>query len=143
MAGLLGLIEKERREPGDGLIGSLIRSHGDAIDDRELAGLADGVLTGGLETSASMIALGAYALMTDAGLRARISEGDDVLVVEELLRYLTVVQVAFPRVATRDHVIAGTPIRTSSASTPCRCTWNSRNRPAQGCAGRFQKITSA
>ncbi|XVV17698.1 cytochrome P450 [Actinoplanes sp. CA-131856] len=105
-----GLIERQRREPGDGLLGSLIRTHGNEIDDRELAGLADGVLTGGLETSASMIALGALALMTDDGLRQRLGENlDDTI--EELLRYMTVVQVAFPRVAIRDHKVGGADIR--------------------------------
>src|SRR3954453_6016 len=46
---LLDLVARQRTAPGDGLLGALIREHGDAIDDRELAGLADGVLTGGLE----------------------------------------------------------------------------------------------
>ncbi|WP_127507628.1 cytochrome P450 [Actinoplanes solisilvae] len=107
---LMGLIERQRREPGEGLLGSLIRTHGDAIDDRELAGLADGVLTGGLETSASMIALGTYALMTDPALRARLDHDADATI-EELLRYLTVVQVAFPRVAIRDTTVAGVGIK--------------------------------
>jgi len=35
----------------------LVKEHGDQIDDRELAGLADGLLTGGLETTASMLTL--------------------------------------------------------------------------------------
>ncbi|MEV4348412.1 cytochrome P450 [Actinoplanes sp. NPDC049596] len=105
-----GLIEKQRREPGDGLLGSLIRTHGSDIDDRELAGLADGVLTGGLETSASMIALGSLALMTDPALREGLTTDPDATI-EELLRYMTVVQVAFPRVAIRDHKVAGVDIR--------------------------------
>jgi cytochrome P450 len=108
-----GLITQQRREPGDGLIGSLIRAHGDEIDDRELAGLADGVLTGGLETSASMLALGALVLMNQPELADPLRAGnpaDDL--VEELLRYLTVVQVAFPRVAVRDQEVAGVSIRT-------------------------------
>jgi cytochrome P450 len=107
-----GLITEQRRSPGDGLLGGLIRAHGDEIDDRELAGLADGVLTGGLETSASMIALGALTLMTQPGLAEPLRTGDspDALV-EELLRYLTVVQVAFPRFAVRDLEIAGAKIR--------------------------------
>ncbi|MET0417670.1 MAG: cytochrome P450 [Actinoplanes sp.] len=107
-----GLITEQRRSPGDGLLGSLIRTHGDQIDDRELAGLADGVLTGGLETSASMLALGALVLMDDPGMAGRMRAGEGVDdMVEELLRYLTVVQVAFPRVSVRDQRIAGVEIR--------------------------------
>ncbi len=112
LAYLGGLITEQRREPGDGLLGSLIRAHGDDIDDRELAGLADGVLTGGLETSASMLALGALVLMTDAAMAGRMRDGEAVeLIVEELLRYLTVVQVAFPRVAVRDVRVGDADIR--------------------------------
>ena len=107
-----GLITEQRREPGDGLIGALIRAHGDEIDDLELAGLADGVLTGGLETSASMLALGALVLMTEPGLAEPLRTGEPAdHLVEELLRHLTVVQVAFPRFAVRDLEIAGVQIR--------------------------------
>jgi cytochrome P450 len=121
-----GLITEQRRAPGEGLLGSLIRAHGDAIDDRELAGLADGVLTGGLETSASMLALGALVLMDDPGMAGRMRAGDDVdQMVEELLRYLTVVQVAFPRVAVRDLQIAGIPIR---AGDVVMCSLSGANR---------------
>ena len=107
-----GLITEQRRQPGDGLLGSLIRAHGDEIDDRELAGLADGVLTGGLETSASMLALGALVLMTNPAMAGRMRDGDGVdQMVEELLRYLTVVQVAFPRVAIHDVRVGDADIR--------------------------------
>jgi cytochrome P450 len=71
------------------------------MDDRELAGLADGLLVGGHETTASMLALGALVLITDPERAALVrDETTDIdRVVEELLRYLTVVQVAFPRFA--------------------------------------------
>nr|WP_296068641.1 cytochrome P450 [uncultured Actinoplanes sp.] len=121
-----GLITEQRANPGDGLLGSLIRTHGDSIDDRELAGLADGVLTGGLETSASMLALGAVVLMSDDAMAARMRAGEGVdETVEELLRYLTVVQVAFPRVAIRDHRIAGVDIR---AGDVVMCSLSGANR---------------
>ncbi|GAA0571358.1 cytochrome P450 [Paractinoplanes ferrugineus] len=107
-----GLIEQQRREPGDGLLGALIKAHGDSIEDRELAGVADGVLTGGLETSASMIALGALVLMTNPIMADKMRAGEDVdAMVEELLRYLSVVQVAFPRVAVKDVRIGDCDIR--------------------------------
>jgi cytochrome P450 len=109
---LRNLVGDQRRKPGDGLIGSLIRLHGDELDDQELTGLADGVLTGGLETSASMLALGALVLMTQPELAEPLRSGEPAdALVEELLRYLTVVQVAFPRFAVRDLEVAGVPIK--------------------------------
>lgn len=126
---LRNLITEQRRTPGDGLLGSLIRTHGDAIDDRELAGLADGVLTGGLETSASMLALGALMLMTDDAMAEQMRAGEHVdETVEELLRYLTVVQVAFPRVAIRDQKIAGVDIR---AGDVVMCSLSGANRDVE------------
>jgi cytochrome P450 len=105
------VVKKQRESPGDGLLGMLIKEHGHQIDDQELAGLADGLLTGGLETTASMLALGALVLLQNPD-RVKLLSTDDAInrFVEELLRYLTVVQVAFPRFATQDMDIAGVHI---------------------------------
>lgn len=106
------VVRKQRESPGDGLLGMIIKDHGDEIDDRELAGLADGLLTGGLETTASMLALGALVLLQHPE-SAAAAAGDAESVhrfTEELLRYLTVVQVAFPRFATKDVEVAGTRV---------------------------------
>jgi cytochrome P450 len=109
---LLDIVRKQRDSPGDGLLGMLVKEHGDQIDDRELAGLADGLLTGGLETTASMLTLGALVLLRDPDSFHTVHDNDDAIdrFVEELLRYLTVVQVAFPRFARKDVDIAGTAI---------------------------------
>ncbi|HJP77599.1 MAG TPA: cytochrome P450 [Pseudonocardiaceae bacterium] len=109
---LLDIVKKQRENPGDGLLGQLVKEHGDEIDDRELAGLADGLLTGGLETTASMLTLGALVLLRDRDAFVRVRDDDDAIddFVEELLRYLTVVQVAFPRFAREDIEIAGVHI---------------------------------
>ena len=107
------LVRAQRTKPGDGLLGMLIREYGDEIDDRELAGLADGLLIGGHETTASMLALGAIALLSDPAHAALMRTADAEAVhaaVEELLRYLTVVQVAFPRFAREDVEVAGVTI---------------------------------
>jgi len=107
---LQGLVVAERAHPGEGLLGMLIREHGDDISDRELAGLADGLLTGGHETTASSLSLGALALMQSPDYFARLGSADDETVhraVEELLRYLTVVQVAFPRFSRTEVEIGG------------------------------------
>ena len=94
------LVVRERETPGDGLLGQLITDHGDELTDRELAGLADGILTGGHETTAASLSLGALALMQSPDYYRDLADADEQtvhLAVEELLRYLTVVQVAFPR----------------------------------------------
>jgi cytochrome P450 len=120
------LITRQRKDPGEGLLGALIRTHGEDIDDRELAGLADGVLTGGLETSASMLALGAIVLMADPELAAPLKAGKSPdQIVEELLRHLSVVQVAFPRFAVRDLEIGGVTIRSGDV---VMCSLSAANR---------------
>jgi|KBSSwiStaDraftv2_1062776.scaffolds.fasta_scaffold06538_5 cytochrome P450 len=109
---LRGIVVVERKNPGPGLIGKILTEYGDEVGDVELAGLADGVLTGGLETTVSMLALGALALLQDRRLTARL-RADDALaepLVEELLRYLTVVQVGFPHFAIKDVTIGGKDI---------------------------------
>jgi cytochrome P450 len=103
------IVKVQRARPGDGLLGTIIQEHGDRIKDEELAGLADGVLTGGYETTASTLALGVLTLLRDPDLAHRLRTDDTMVApfVEEALRYLTVVQVAFPRFAREDVDIAG------------------------------------
>jgi cytochrome P450 len=104
---------RQRREPGPGLIGQIIREHGDEITDFDLAGLADGAFTGGLETSASMLALGTAVLLDRRDVwDLLIAEDHSVVpIVDELLRYLSVVQISFPRFAKHDVVLGGQKIK--------------------------------
>jgi cytochrome P450 len=110
---LMDFVARQRENPGDGLVGQIIREHGDEIDDFDLAGLADGAFTGGLETSASMLALGTAVLLRNPEhYRALIDDPSRAdVTVEELLRYLSVVQLAFPRFAKEDIVVAGQHIK--------------------------------
>jgi cytochrome P450 len=111
---LLDVVARQRREPGPGLVGRILEAEGDAISDNDLAGVVDGIVTGGYETTASTISMGTAVLLRDSGHAALVREGspDDVdRAVEELLRYLTVVQVAFPRFAKQDLELFGCPIR--------------------------------
>jgi cytochrome P450 len=127
---LRGIVAAQRDDPGPGLLGMLIREHGDEIGNEELAGLADGVLTGGLETTASMLALGGLLLTRDGETAKLLADGDAVAVrgvVEELLRYLSVVQVAFPRFARRDTRIGGVDIREGDMVL---CSLSGANRDA-------------
>jgi len=101
---LLAETARQRANPGPGLIGQIIREHGDAISDYDLGGLADGVFTGGLETSASMLALGTSVLLQHDELWKSLAEDADSVepIVEELLRHVAPVQIAFPRFVKED-----------------------------------------
>ena len=107
------LVARRRRQPGPGLLAGMVADHGSELSDRELAGVADGLLTGGLETTASMLGLGTLILLRSPEDRARLAEDESFAApyIEELLRYLTVVQVAFPRFARRDVDLVGHRVR--------------------------------
>ena len=124
-----GLVIEQRKNPGDNLLGMLVREHGENITDDELTGLADGILIGGHETTASMLALGALHLMTSPEHFAMVRDSDDKVepVVDELLRYLTVVQVAFPRIALEDVELSG---HTIAAGEVVLCSLSGANRDA-------------
>ncbi|WP_037067151.1 cytochrome P450 [Pseudonocardia acaciae] len=121
-----GLVARQRAQPGDGLLGHLVREHGDNLTDRELAGLADGLLTGGHDTTASMLALGTVMLLEDPELHAAALDPDRVgPLVDELLRYISVVQVAFPRFARHDTEIGGQKV---GAGDMVVCSLSGANR---------------
>lgn len=111
---LFEAVARQRKEPGPGLIGQIIRDEGELISDRDLAGLADGVFTGGYETTAGMIALSTIMLSRDPAYADLVRSGNrETLdrVIEELLRYFSVVQVAFPRFAKQDMELFGTQVK--------------------------------
>lgn len=104
---LIDLVASERRDPRlpDGLISRMVAEHGADFDDVELGGLADGVFLGGYETSASMLSLGTWVLLQHPAAWASLRRGEPGevdRVVEELLRYVCPVQIAFPRIARRE-----------------------------------------
>ena len=108
IAHLHEVVARERREPGAGLLGRLVTSHGTALTDAELAGIVDGLVTGGLETTASMLALGALMLTQDAEAAQALRSGESPSAyIDGLLRHLSVVQVAFPRFARTRADLAG------------------------------------
>ncbi|HJQ05442.1 MAG TPA: cytochrome P450 [Nocardioides sp.] len=114
---LINAVREQRANPGDGLIGALLKEHGDELDDLTLGGIADGVFLGGYETSASMLALGTYLIATnpEAGRMLRSDPESVDKVVEELLRHLCVVQLAFLRFAKRDVTVGGVTIHEGDA----------------------------
>jgi cytochrome P450 len=110
---LLDAIRHQREHPGEGLIGQIIKDNRDDVTDLELAGLTDGVFTGGYETSVSMLSLGSLALLRNREAIQMLASRPETVdeIVEEMLRYLTVVQIGFPRFARHDHVLGGQQIK--------------------------------
>jgi cytochrome P450 len=139
---LLAEAARQRTDPGEGLIGQIIREHGDEINDFDLGGLADGVFTGGLETSASMLALGTAVLLENRELWNRLVADPDSVggIVEDLLRMLSVVQVAFPRFAKQDVEVAGHAIGKGSVLL---CSLPAANRDPRATAGDHVDLARA
>ncbi|HEX3648442.1 MAG TPA: cytochrome P450 [Pseudonocardiaceae bacterium] len=109
---MAGLIAEQRRSPGDGLLGRLIREHGDEIGDTELTGVADLLLLAGHETTSNMLGLGTLVLLRDPDQLAALRDPSRVdNSVEELLRYLSVVHTVTPRMALTDVTLDGVEIK--------------------------------
>jgi cytochrome P450 len=107
------LVGRKEREPGDDLISRLITDHvATGALSRETAAMnAVIMLQAGHETTASMISLGTLALLQHPEQLARLRETDDPAavanLVEELMRYLSIVHSLVERVAAEDLTIAG------------------------------------
>lgn len=110
--GLAELVRARRVERGDDILSDLI--HGDTpLKDDEVVGIGALLLIAGLETTANMLGLGAYALLSDPAQADALRADEGLLdgAVEELLRYLTIVQFGLTRTAREDLEVAGARIR--------------------------------
>ncbi|GAA4617468.1 cytochrome P450 [Saccharopolyspora hordei] len=107
------LVARARRDPGEDLLGMLIREHDDELSNAELVGIGNLLLVAGHETTSNMLGLGTLALLRHPDQLALVRDDPDSVpkAVEELLRWLSVVNGGSPRMATRDVEIAGTTIR--------------------------------
>lgn len=109
---MANLIARKRTTPDQALLGTLVREHGDEISDRELIGIGDLLLLGGHETTANMLALGTLFLLENPEHAEAARDGEQIDdLVEELLRFLSVVQTGVPRVAREDITLAGKRIK--------------------------------
>ncbi|MCX0245364.1 cytochrome P450 [Streptomyces drozdowiczii] len=109
------LIERKRRDPGDGLLDELIAKQLEtgAVERDALVRLAEILLVAGHETTANMISLGTYTLLLHPDQLARLTGGGAEAVpaaVEELLRYLSIAD-GLSRVAVEDIEIGGETLR--------------------------------
>lgn len=106
------LVVAARRAPGEDILGMLIREHGDELTDDELVGIAGLLLLAGHETTSNMLGLGTLALLRHPEQLARVRDDPDAIgpAIEELLRWLSVVQHAIPRFTTAEVEVAGVVI---------------------------------
>ena len=105
-----GLIKVKRDAPRDDLISSL--TSGTDLSDAEINGISRLLLIAGHETTTNMLSLGTFTLLQHPDQMRRLREDDSLIpgAVEELLRYLRIVN-AFPvRIALEDVTVAGVRI---------------------------------
>lgn len=107
-----GLVERARQDPGEDILGMLIRDHGSELSDDELVGIAGLLLLAGHETTSNMLGLGVLALLRHPDQLATVRDDPDAVgpAVEELLRWLSIVQNAIPRFTTTEVEVAGVRI---------------------------------
>lgn len=107
MTGYLAeLAARKRATPGDDLLSDVARQEDLTLE--ELVGIAFLLLLAGHETTANMLGLGTFALLENPAQLDELRADSDLLpdAVEELMRYLSVVDVLY-RYATEDLELGG------------------------------------
>jgi cytochrome P450 len=111
------LVERKAREPGDDLISRLVTEYVATGQLNRATTAMNGVIMmqAGHETTANMISLGTVALLQHSDVFERLGHTEDPAVianiVEELMRYLSIVHSQVDRVATEDLMLGGQLIR--------------------------------
>lgn len=108
--------DKRRTGARDGILAELIhKTDGDdaALTEKQLIGLGVLLLFAGHDTTAAMMGLSTLTLLTHHEQREQMLAHPEKTgtAVEELMRYLTIVQFGLGRVAKEDLELAGAPIK--------------------------------
>ncbi|GLW06463.1 cytochrome P450 [Microtetraspora sp. NBRC 13810] len=106
---MIDLVAKIKADPGEELLGMLVREHGDDLTDAELAGIGGLLLVAGHETTSNMLSLGTLALLRHPEQLKLLREEPDRITgaVEELLRWLSIVHSGMVRTTTTEVELAG------------------------------------
>ncbi|MCX4508318.1 cytochrome P450 [Streptomyces anulatus] len=115
------LVLAKRAEPTDDLLSDLASpapGPASGLSDEELAGIGGLLLAAGLDTTANMLGLGVFALLTDPGQLDALRADPDLAgpAAEELLRYLSVADPLL-RSALEDVEVEGELIRAGETVT--------------------------
>jgi cytochrome P450 len=105
---LAELVAAKRAHPADDLLSGLLE-----LSDDEVVGIGLMLLFAGHETTANMLALGTFALLEHPSQLAALRSSPSLIdgAVEELLRYLSIVQYEVNRAALEDVEVAGQLVR--------------------------------
>ncbi|MFD7291894.1 cytochrome P450 [Streptomyces sp. NPDC059897] len=125
------LVTAHRREPGDNILGDLVRKHGAELSDDELVGMGLDVLVAGHGTLSGMIGLSVLALLSHPEQLAILRDEDELSsgAAEELLRLLAVapplvrkantdLSVNGQKVRAGEHVVVSTLMANQGAALP-------------------------
>jgi len=107
---MAGLVARAQAEPGEDMLGMLVREHGGTLDAEEITGVADLLLLAGHETTSNILGLGTLSPLQDPDQLALLRDGDCAAVVaavEELLRWLSIVHTLPPRLTTKEVELSG------------------------------------
>lgn len=126
---MLTLVRAKRQQPQDDLLSGLIAREDEQghLSDEELINIGNLLLVAGHETTANMLALGTLALLAQPAQLAALRAAPALVgqAVEELLRYLSIVQFGLVRTAKEDLQIGGRSVR---AGTPIVASLAAANR---------------
>jgi cytochrome P450 len=103
------LVARAQAEPGEDMLGMLVREHGDDLTTDELIGISSLLLIAGHETTANMLGLGTLALLRHPDQLAAVRDEPERVdaAVEELLRWLSIVHSGTGKITTTEVEIAG------------------------------------
>ncbi|MFC3985833.1 cytochrome P450 [Streptosporangium jomthongense] len=103
------LVAHVKSDPGEELLGMLVREHGDELSDDELAGIGSLLLVAGHETTANMLGIGTLALLRHPDQLDLLRKEPERVeaAIEELMRWLSIVHSGGFRMATTKVEVAG------------------------------------
>uniref|UniRef100_UPI003CC9224D Cytochrome P450 n=1 Tax=Streptomyces aculeolatus TaxID=270689 RepID=UPI003CC9224D len=106
------LVADKRANPADDLLSGLVHDADPPLTDAQLVDVALVLLGAGHETTANMLGLSAFALLENPDQLAALRADPDLIdnAVEELLRYLTIIQLGVSRVTTEPVTLGGADI---------------------------------
>ena len=106
------LVAQAQADPGEDMLGMLVREHGHDLTTDELIGIGELLLIAGHETTSNMLGLGTLALLRHPEQLAlvRADPAATAPAIVELLRWIAIVHTGGVRTTTTEVEIAGTRI---------------------------------